>query len=191
MQQRETIKQLISTYLNDNPEQSDRVQPILGFIHEYNGEQLYARNNFTGHITGSAYILNKAKNAMLLLEHKFLQRWLQPGGHVEAADDTVLSAALREAVEETGIGETELQPVNGHIFDIDSHPIPANTKKGEPAHIHHDIAFLFVYEGTPSVNIDMEESTAAKWVPLNELATDATFSKLATRLVAVGTAGVG
>jgi 8-oxo-dGTP pyrophosphatase MutT (NUDIX family) len=92
------------------------------------------------------------------------------------------AGAMREAVEETGIAANDLSAVDYRIFNVDSHNIPENKKKGEPAHVHHDISFLFIYNGPPSINIDLEESTAAKWLTLKELAFDPAFAKIAEKL---------
>ena len=184
MQTSQEVKEQVSDYLDKYPHESDRAQAVLHFLDRFEGIDLYSRNNFVGHITASAYILNKQANAILLLRHKFLQRWLQPGGHVEASDPDLQMGALREAVEETGLELTSLASIGNQIFDIDSHPIPANEKRSEPAHIHHDIAFLFSYTGDSPVNVDVSESTAAKWISLPDLHSEPTYRKIAIKFQA-------
>lgn len=39
----------------------------------------------------------------MLLEHKALKKFLQPGGHVELVDGKMLDTAKREIFEETGL----------------------------------------------------------------------------------------
>ena len=51
-------------------------------------------------------------------------------------------------------------------FDINSHPIPANENKKEPAHFHHDFRYLFIYLSDRPIIPDPEESTGAVWVDL-------------------------
>ena len=46
-----------------------------------------------GHITGSAFVVNPSRTKLLLIHHGKLRTWLQPGGHVEATDGTVLAAS--------------------------------------------------------------------------------------------------
>jgi hypothetical protein len=53
------------------------------------------------HVTGSAIVLGP--RGVLLLRHKRLGIWLQPGGHIDPGE-TPWAAALREAHEETGLG---------------------------------------------------------------------------------------
>lgn len=50
--------------------------------------------------TASVYLIENHK--VLLIYHSKLQKWLPPGGHVEA-DETPSEAARREVLEETGL----------------------------------------------------------------------------------------
>ncbi|HSU51445.1 MAG TPA: NUDIX domain-containing protein, partial [Segetibacter sp.] len=108
-------------------------------------------------------------NALLLLKHKSLNRWLQPGGHVDATDSSLTAAALREACEETGLGSSNLELLSTDIFDVDSHYIPENMRKQEPSHVHHDIRFLFQCLSSKAINISLEESTGSQWISLSDL----------------------
>ena len=52
------------------------------------------------HITGSAIVVGT--RGVVLLRHRRLGMWIQPGGHVDPGE-TPWDAALREAAEETGL----------------------------------------------------------------------------------------
>ena len=57
---------------------------------------------------------------------------VQPGGHVEKVDRTILDTAKREIFEETGLKALELVSLsinNGIPFDINTHYIPESQKK--------------------------------------------------------------
>src|SRR5579871_4499535 len=130
-------KQLISLLENYVPtiQEASYQKKILFFINQY--PDCFERSLKVGHITASAWLLNKDNSKALLMHHKKLGIWVQPGGHCDGNPD-VLSVALKEAQEESGI--QAIEPLSLSIFDIDIHAIPAI--KTEPAHYHYDIRFL-------------------------------------------------
>lgn len=81
------------------------------------------------HVTGSAIVIGEP--GVLLLKHKRLGMWLQPGGHIDLGE-TPWDAALREAIEETGL---ELELVDGELIHVDVHP-------GGRGHTHLDLRYL-------------------------------------------------
>jgi len=99
-----------------------------------------------GHVTVSGLVLSHERNAVLLVFHERLQRWLQPGGHLEPSDRTLVDAARREVREETGLIVEDPAPV---LVGVDVHDIPA--AGGEPPHRHHDLMFRFVCPRAPGV----------------------------------------
>lgn len=123
-----------------------------------------ARSHFEpGHFTASAFILSPEQDALLLILHGKLQRWLQPGGHVEPSDVDLLAAARREALEETGLGQLEL--LEPAPFDLDVHDIPA--MRGDPGHAHFDVRFLFRAKAREVRAAS--DAKAARWVPFSEV----------------------
>ncbi|MDT8298383.1 MAG: NUDIX domain-containing protein, partial [Spirochaetaceae bacterium] len=99
---------------------------------------------------------------VLLVEHRKLGIWVQPGGHADG-NTNLEQTARREVTEETGI---ETCRCDGAILDLDIHPIPA--RPGEGDHHHYDVRFLFVAESDHNLIIS-EESTDLKWIELNEV----------------------
>jgi 8-oxo-dGTP pyrophosphatase MutT (NUDIX family) len=116
-----------------------------------------------GHFTASAFILSPDRSALLLILHKKLGLWLQPGGHVDEGDAHLLATARREVREEVGIQELELlSPVP---VDVDIHEIPA--RKDEPSHRHFDVRYLF---RAPSRSFHAASDAGdARWVPLEQI----------------------
>ena len=123
------------------------------------------RDNFTpGHVTASCFVTTpKIKNAYtVLIYHKTLQRWLQPGGHLEHSDESLEMAARRELLEETGL-TSKLECMG--LIDLDIHTIPA--KGHQPAHKHFDMRFLFISDKT-TLNAG-SDVTKAKWTSVAKI----------------------
>ena len=128
-----------------------------------------------GHFTGSAWLVSADSERALLLHHRKLDRWLQPGGHADGEGD-LASVALREAEEETGLAGLR---VEGGVFDLDRHLIPA--RGAEPEHFHYDVRFV-VRAGADEAFTVSDESHALRWVPMREIAADAHVDESVRRM---------
>lgn len=156
---RNWLLEKLSEYAARHPGEAATVERFRRFIEAH--ENCFSRECLTGHITGSAWVLDPGKRQTLLTHHRKLDRWLQLGGHSDGDPDT-LAVALREANEESGL---PVEPLDERIFDIDVHLIPA--RGTEPEHFHFDIRFLIQARHEAfTVN---EESNALQWVPLGEV----------------------
>ena len=99
----------------------------------------FRRDTFPAHFTGSAFVVSADGARGLLHHHRKLDRWLQFGGHCDGEED-VLSAARREAYEESGI--SGLVVASARPFDLDIHEIPP--LGNEPAHFHYDVRYILI-----------------------------------------------
>jgi 8-oxo-dGTP pyrophosphatase MutT (NUDIX family) len=104
---------------------------------------------------------------VLLLNHRRLRRWLQPGGHADPGERAGEVVALREAREETGIQELALHPAAPRPLDVDVHPIPA--RRDEPAHKHLDLRYLVVAPDDATPRRLASEARALRWFTWTEL----------------------
>lgn len=151
---------LINGYKSWNTDEMKHYSAIHDFL--VTNHDLFSRNNKIGHITASAVVVDLSLEHVLMIWHEKLQRWLQPGGHVEVElDHSLLAAATRELEEETELNITDLSPTTAFPFDLDVHIIPA--RKDEPEHNHYDFRFLFTYHQ------DIAPSSLFKWVSVDEL----------------------
>ena len=142
---------------------ADRAQcaRIVKFVDET--PACFERSNAAGHVTGSAWVVDKDRARVLLTHHKKLGKWLQLGGHADG-DADVPAVALREAQEESGLRDLRLLSKN--IFDLDVHPIPAHG--ADPAHFHYDIRFVFQANG-PEPIVTGAESNELAWVDIKNI----------------------
>lgn len=157
---RETLTAALRSYRSHYAEENAFVP---GFLELLLHPHAFQRNHLPGHITGSAFIVDAARAHVLLTHHAKLNRWLQPGGHADGQED-VLSVALREAKEETGLNE--FMCVSDGLFDIDVHAIPA--RGNFPQHLHYDLRFLLVGNRHDELLVT-EESHALAWIPVDHL----------------------
>lgn len=117
------------------------------------------------HVTSSAFVINEAADAALLVRHDIMGRFVWPGGHNDGEEDC-LAVALRETEEETGLSA---RPASGMPFMLNRFAVPAHVKNGERVaeHTHFSLAYLLIAEGEPRPRAG--ENSAAIWVPFSEL----------------------
>ncbi len=129
----------------------------FGKIHD---DWLY-RSCLTGHLTGSGLVLDSSRQRVLLVHHRKLANWFQPGGHCDG-DGNLANVAMREVVEETGLTDFDVMLP---ACDIDIHSFPA--KGAEPEHLHLDVRFLLT-AGNDALVADKAETLGAQWVPFDD-----------------------
>ncbi len=115
-----------------------------------------------GHLTGSALVVDAVGRRTLLMLHRKLGRWFQPGGHADG-DSNLAHVALREATEETGLAGLRIAVP---AIDIDIHRVHP---PGEAPHLHLDVRYLVV-ASAGAVEVGNEESLALRWVTEPDLA---------------------
>lgn len=141
---------------------------------------LLHRSSESAHLTGSAVVVDAAGERTLLMLHRKLGMWLQPGGHADG-DGNLAAVALREATEETGIDGLR---VAVPALDVDVHRV---APPGEKPHLHLDLRFLVVAP-PDAVERGNEESRALRWVgpgDLDGLGVDPSTRRLVGRGLAV------
>lgn len=155
MNRRSVLKKL-HNYHPSNVDEQEFKQRMIAFIEEH--PDCFERSLAIGHVTASAWLLNKKGDKALLMHHAKLDRWFQLGGHCDGNPD-VLAVAIKEAQEESGIND--IAPVSEEIFDIDIHLIPAHKK--EAAHDHYDIRFLLQVMSDEDF-VQNSESKELRWI---------------------------
>jgi 8-oxo-dGTP pyrophosphatase MutT (NUDIX family) len=117
------------------------------------------------HVTASVLVLDPSLQRVLLTLHAKSGRWFQFGGHTEDGDLTLDGAALREAVEESGLSPAELD-LHPTPVRLDAHPVPF-CGPGEGVH-HLDVMYAAVARDGARHEIS-EESLDVAWWPVDAL----------------------
>jgi 8-oxo-dGTP pyrophosphatase MutT (NUDIX family) len=139
---------------------------FLQFLQSH--DDVFERSHRAGHFTGSAFLVSADGTRVLLMHHRKLDRWLQPGGHADG-DADLARVAVREAWEETGVAGLR---VEGGILDLDRHRIPA--RGDEPEHWHYDVRYVVRAGADERVAVNAE-SHALAWRAVADVAADASL----------------
>ncbi len=158
---RRLLLELLTRHRGHDPHEAAMTRALEAFVRRE--PRCFERTLAEGHVTGSAWIVDRSRTHVLLTHHRKLDRWLQLGGHAEGEVD-IRAVALREAREESGLESLRLLATG--IFDVDVHPIPARGRR--PAHLHYDVRFLLEADREEPLVVSAE-SKALAWVPLAEL----------------------
>jgi 8-oxo-dGTP pyrophosphatase MutT (NUDIX family) len=148
----------LSSWEPSDPGQRALREAFIGFLAAR--PDACARSCVPGHLTASAVVLSHDSNRVLLTLHPRVGRWLQLGGHCEDSDAGLAAAALREAAEESGIAELEIDPQPLHL---DVHQITCSL--GVPTR-HFDVQFL-LHAPANATPVRSSESVDLAWWPVH------------------------
>lgn len=123
------------------------------------------RDCFPDHITASTLIVSADHTQVLLTLHAKAKAWFQMGGHCEHRDSTLAGAALREAVEESGVQGLTVDP--GPV-QLNTHDVPFCDPRGTVRHL--DVRFLAVAP-EDALHAVSAESLDVRWWPVDGLPT--------------------
>lgn len=153
----------LADYRRRHPGESAVVDLFQGLLADPG--PVYERRRLAGHFTGSAWLVDRTGERVLLTHHRKLGRWLQLGGHADG-DPDLAAVALKEAQEESGLVDLVVEPA---VFDLDRHAIPA--RADVPEHWHYDVRFVVRATGSEDFLVG-EESLDLAWKPVHDMAGD-------------------
>ena len=132
-------------------------------------ENPLSRENVFAHFTASAWIVNPGRTRALMAWHNIYKTWAWTGGHADGEAD-LLSVALREAREETGV--RDIRPVMTDIYSLEVVPVNAHVKRGSfvSAHLHMNVTYLLEADDAQPLQIKPDENSAVGWLSLDQAA---------------------
>eukprot|EP01080_Neovahlkampfia_damariscottae_P009962 gene9962-2281_t len=153
----------LSRHKQKYPTESQMIEDFTSFVKQY-PEESYYRSLLCGHLTASAFVLNKKLDKVLLTHHKKMGIWIQLGGHADG-DKDLLKVALKEAQEESGIKHFNIL-LNSEIFDVGIRFVPKY--KDTPEHYHYDICYALQVQNSEEFTVS-EESNDLKWAQITKM----------------------
>jgi len=159
------LAEALARHVPEDEHEAADLARIRAFVSEH--ADPFDRRIVRGHLTASALTFSRDSDRLLLLHHRKLERWLQPGGHADPGERTGEAVALREAGEETGIAGLVLHAAAPRPLDVDVHAIPA--RAGEPAHEHLDLRYLVLAPPGAELARAAEETNDLRWFGWDEL----------------------
>jgi len=123
--------------------------------------------NIEKHFCVSVFVYDKNRKKFLLVHHKKMGTWVQPGGHVEI-NESPEEAAIREVFEETGLKIKILGERKPRDCD---YILPLAIQKNDISakHIHMDFVYVAYVEGENKLVLNDKESTGIEWFTLAEI----------------------
>lgn len=159
------ISSVLAAYLERYPDEAAQLSEPVQLLSQ--GIDFASRRTFPMHVTVGA-LLVRDDAEVLLVEHLAYGITLQPGGHCEPRDTTLIDAAVRELTEETGVDPGKVFPTSQTPAYIEYGRVPARPEKDEPAHFHLDIGYSFTTAHADVGLIQESEVRGAAWYPLAE-----------------------
>ena len=145
-------------------EERDRAV-ILDFLAAH--DDAFLRTNLVAHMTASAWVVNPARDRVLMVYHRLYDSWAWTGGHADGETD-LLSVALRECREETGV--LHVRPVTEEIYSLEIMTVEGHEKRGQyvPSHLHLNLTYLLEADERDALQVCEAENSGVRWFSLEE-----------------------
>ena len=159
-----SIYEEIARYVPFNEQEARDKAVILRFLEQ--NDDAFLRENLIAHMTASAWVVNPKRDRVLMVYHKIYDSWSWTGGHADGETD-LLSVALREVTEETGV--THVRPVSPEIVSLETLTVDGHEKRGQyvPSHLHLNVTYLLEADDAEPLRICEDENKGVAWFSLD------------------------
>ena len=176
----------IEAYIPCSEQEAADKARILEYLRLF-PENLLSRENEIAHFTSSGFVVNADATKVLMAHHNLYRVWAWTGGHADGEAD-LLSVALREAREETGVAH--IRPLTPALASVDILPVWGHWKRGSYvcSHQHLNFSYLLVADEADPLRPCEGENSRVGWLPAdtltqitNEWEMDGIYTKLLAR----------
>jgi len=154
----------ISAYKPFCEQEEQDKELILAFIK--NNPDAFLRTNNMAHMTASAWVVNRERSKVLMVYHNIYNSWSWTGGHADG-EENLLSVALREVKEETGVSA---RPVSDEIYSLEALTVDGHEKRGKyvSSHLHLNVTYLLEADENDTTQICEAENSGVGWFTLED-----------------------
>ena len=159
------ITEAIRAFEPGNEQEARDKAVILRFLEEHN--DAFERSNLLAHMTASAWVVNPARDKVLMVYHRIYDSWSWTGGHADG-DRDLAAVALREVREETGVRHARL--VTGEILSLEILTVDGHEKHGAyvPSHLHFNVTYLVEADEHDTLTVCEAENSGVAWFSLED-----------------------
>ena len=184
----------IAAYVPQNQQEFGDKEMMMEYLRRF-PDNILTRQNKIAHFTASGFVVNSDATKVLMAHHNLYKVWAWTGGHADGEAD-LLSVALREAREETGV--EHIRPLSPAMASLEILPVWGHVKRGAwvPAHQHLNVTYLLTADEADPLRCRAGENTGVAWLPAeglleltNEWQMDGIYTKLLDRARALLAAG--
>ncbi|MEQ2455884.1 NUDIX hydrolase [Flavonifractor hominis] len=157
----------IAAYVPRSEQEAADQAMMLDYLRRF-PDNILTRENQIAHLTSSGFVVNQDGSRVLMAHHNIYKVWAWTGGHADGEAD-LLSVALREAREETGVAH--IRPLSTAIASLDILPVWGHVKRGKwvCAHQHLNVSYLLTADDTDPLRVREGENTRVGWLPADRL----------------------
>ncbi len=154
------VVEKIRAYEPYNAEEARDKEHILRLMEE--NADIFLRENKRAHMTASAWVVNPARDKVLMVYHNIYDSWSWLGGHADGEED-LLAVALREVREESGL--TKVRAVSEEIYSLEVLTVGEHRKNGKCVreHLHLNLTYLLEADENEALHIKADENSGVRW----------------------------